>query len=90
MVAKEVIEIARKQIGLYFNSVIKDKSLTIQEVSNQSGLSKNVISSILNGSNYSISSFVTLAAFLDTHIELSEKSIEKSIINTMGPKIQNN
>lgn len=90
MINREILNIAREKIGLYFSEVIKEKKLPIEKIERDTKLSKTVIYKILQGKGYSIDSFLTLCAYFDTHLELSEKSIKNSIINKMGDNISDN
>lgn len=90
MINREILNIAREKIGLYFSEVIKEKKLPIEKIERDTKLSKTIIYKILQGKGYSIDSFLTLCAYFDTHLELSEKSIKNSIINQMGDNISDN
>jgi predicted transcriptional regulator len=90
MIDRQILKIAREKIGLYFSNVIKEKKIAIEKIERDTKLSKTIIYKILQGKGYSIDSFLTLCAYFDTHLELSEKSIENSIINQIKDSISDN
>jgi len=89
----KINQIARKKIGLFFSELIKEKKIPIEEIERKTGMSKTIIYKIINVNDndkgYSIDSFLTLCGFLNIHLELSEMSIENSIIG-MTDKLNNN
>ena len=90
MINREILNIAREKIGLYFSEVIKEKKIAIEKIERETLASKTVIYKILQGKGYSIDSFLTICSYFDTHLELSEKSIKNSIINKIGDEISDN
>jgi len=90
MINREVLNIAREKIGLYFSEIIKRKNIPIEKIERDTQLSKTVIYKILQGKGYSIDSFLTICAYFDTHLDLTEKSIKNSIINKIGNEISDN
>jgi hypothetical protein len=90
MINQNILNIARKQIGIYFSDLIKDKNIPIEIIEHDLKISKTEINKVLHGRIYSINSLLKLSAYFDTYIEFSSKSIDKSIINKMGDKINDN